>query len=528
MHNYSIFNLETHDVKNYWFDETVVKRDIERMVRECASCRQRKNDGTKAPIQGVLEPSEPFELVSMDIVNPGQTTRTGYKYILTVVDHHTRYAMAFPLFTKTTEEVAQHFVRHVLLEYGVPKQLLTDQGTEFMSHLMVDICRLFNVKKLRTTPYHPECNGVVERFHGTLNKILAHFVRPSGSDWDRWIPYALAAYRTTEHSATGFNPFYIVHGWEMARPGEDWALPAGEPGTQRNDTVDGIRTGLQEARAAAREEIHKQWERRTRRCNKRRRPHIFEEGDLVYLHTTVRPAGASKFFCPWLGPHKVVARLSDVNYRLQLAGGGETVVHASRLKLAEKGGLSSAEEDEEDPPPPQPRAAQRPTGEPNGEQRAEAEEDELLLLLAGGGDDDSMSWGGRPDHWAPATSAGVNRTDTTRIVATLEASTFASCLVNYIEELYETEHRPKVIAWSDGCMAQNRNSIISNALLHLSCKLNTKIVQKYLEKGHTQMEVDSVHSHIEKTMKHQQIYTPTGYVTVTLASRIHPVPYRAT
>lgn len=165
--------------KYYW---PGMKKDIEGMVHACPSCRRRKGDGTKA-----LEPSEPFELVSIDIVNPGQTTRSGHKYILTVVE-------AFPLFTKTTNEVAQHFVKNVVLRYEVPKQLLTDQGTEFMSHVLTDICRALNVKKLRTSPYHPECNGVVERFHGTLNKIIGHFVRPSSTDWDRWLPYALAAY----------------------------------------------------------------------------------------------------------------------------------------------------------------------------------------------------------------------------------------------------------------------------------------------------------------------------------------------
>lgn len=105
----------------------------------------------------------------------------------------------------------------------------------------------------------------------------------------------------------------------------------------------------------------------------------------------------------------------------------------------------------------------------------------------------------------------------------LVASVFATCLVKYIEDKF-TDGLPIVI-YSDGCTNQNRNAMMSNALLDLSIKMNISITQKFLEKGHTQMEVDSVHSAIECKLKNKVIYLPTDYIQVCLDARTRPSPY---
>ncbi|KAF6206713.1 hypothetical protein GE061_017949 [Apolygus lucorum] len=109
--------------------------------------------------------------------------------------------------------------------------------------------------------------------------------------------------------------------------------------------------------------------------------------------------------------------------------------------------------------------------------------------------------------------------------ASLDASTYASCLIDYLEELLELAKKT-VIIWSDGCTPQNRNKVLSNALLHLSIKHGVTIMHKYLEKGHTQMEVDSVHAHVEEQIKKSPVYLPCQYLDRTAAGRKNP-PYRA-
>lgn len=111
--------------------------------------------------------------------------------------------------------------------------------------------------------------------------------------------------------------------------------------------------------------------------------------------------------------------------------------------------------------------------------------------------------------------------------ASLNATTFATCLWDYLEEIL-SESPKTVVLWSDGCSYQNRNSILSNALLHLSMLRNVTIIQKYLVKGHTQMECDSVHSTIERYIQHMDIHLTSQYASHTTSARKLPMPYCAT
>lgn len=327
--------------KYYW---PGMNKGIEAYQRTCLECNRRRSAGAKAPIQMPDFPSRPFELVSMDVVGPLPRTRGGKRFLLTMVDHLTRYAEAFPLKEHTAEEVARCLVHDIVVRHGVPEKLLTDQGREFTSRLLKQTCRLLGVTKLQTTPYHPECNGKVERFHGTLLKILKRLAKEGGGDWDKWLPYALMAYRSMEHSATGFSPHYLLYGRELGRPGETGI----DPELSADPEIEDLRQKLNRARRVAERVTRNKWAKRTRRLNARRRLKEFQEGDTVYLHVPVKPAHVSaKFHCPWTGPHRVKARTSDVNYRIQLSQGGEVVVHVDRLKPAYARGESSEEEEEE-------------------------------------------------------------------------------------------------------------------------------------------------------------------------------------
>lgn len=323
-----------------------MKKDVAKYVQLCVSCSRRRPAAGKAPIQMPRFAEEPFELVSMDVVGPLPITRQGHRYLLTIVDHLTRHAEAIPIEGQLATTIAHAFVQHVVWRFGAPRRLLTDQGRNFLSEVMRQVCNLLGIQRLRTTAYHPECNGVVERFHGTLIQMIRHFVRKDGKDWDRWVPFTLMAYRNTVHSATGFTPHFLLCGREMTLPGEEWTKPVRETGERTAEDQLGLR--LSEARRIACDQIKNQWALRTKGCNQRRRLKEFQPGDGVYLHHPVVPGGqAAKFHCPWTGPHGVMEKLSLVTYRLDLAGGGQTVVHINRLKPSYEGGLSSGEETDE-------------------------------------------------------------------------------------------------------------------------------------------------------------------------------------
>lgn len=150
----------------YW---SHMYRDVRKYVNACVPCAQRKTPPGRKPAPLITpRPAErPFQRIAMDIVGPLVTTDSGNKYILTVQDSFTRYLEAFPMPDQTAVTVAKHFVTGVVLKHGVPRQLLTDLGTNFLSKVMRNVCQALQVQNLRTTAYRPQTNDALERTHHT-------------------------------------------------------------------------------------------------------------------------------------------------------------------------------------------------------------------------------------------------------------------------------------------------------------------------------------------------------------------------
>ena len=163
---------------------------------------------------------EPFKRVAVDLVGPiVPCSETGHKYILTVVDYATRYPEAEPLRNIDTISVAEALVG-IFCRVGFPEEMLTDQGTQFMSEVMREVNRLLSIKQLRTTAWHPMCNGLVERFNGTLKTILKRLCAESPKQWHRYLPAVLFAYRSSIQDSVGFCPFELLFGRKVRGPME--------------------------------------------------------------------------------------------------------------------------------------------------------------------------------------------------------------------------------------------------------------------------------------------------------------------
>jgi len=137
----------------------------------------------------------PFKRVAIDIVGEiFPASSRGHRYILTVVDFATRYPEAVALKNITTTTVAEALVS-IFARVGVPEEILSDRGTQLTSDMMKEVGRLLSLKQLTTTPYHPQCNGLVERFNATLKSMLKRMCSERPQDWDRYIDALLFAYR---------------------------------------------------------------------------------------------------------------------------------------------------------------------------------------------------------------------------------------------------------------------------------------------------------------------------------------------
>ena len=136
----------------------------------------------------------------------------GYEHILVITDHFTRYAQAISSCNQTAKTTAKLLFDNFVCHYGFPARLHSDQGRNFKSEVIKELCTIANVDKSRTTPYHPMGNGMPERFNQTLLNMLGILEEDKKSDWKTYVPPLVHAYNSTRHESTGFLPHYLMFG----------------------------------------------------------------------------------------------------------------------------------------------------------------------------------------------------------------------------------------------------------------------------------------------------------------------------
>jgi hypothetical protein len=152
------------------YDWPNMKREIEGYVNKCKSCQVNKTLGPrhKVPMETTTTARKPFERCAIGIVGPTTETNNGNRYILTFQDILTKFVVAEPIPTQDAETVAREFVWSIVLRFGTPKVVLSDQGSNFLSEMFRNACKLLRIKKIHTTAFHPEVNGGLERGHRVL------------------------------------------------------------------------------------------------------------------------------------------------------------------------------------------------------------------------------------------------------------------------------------------------------------------------------------------------------------------------
>lgn len=189
-----------------------IQGDVKRYCQSSDLCQRTfpKGKVAKIPLEKMPLIDTPFERIAVDLVGPiSPVTEKGNRYSLTVVDYSTRYPEAIPLKNIETERVAEALV-YIFSMMGMPKEILSDMGTQFTSNVMKEVSRLLSFKQLVTTPYHPACNGLVEM----LRKMCSE--RPT--DWDIYLPALLFAYREVPQESTKFSPFELMFGGTVRGP----------------------------------------------------------------------------------------------------------------------------------------------------------------------------------------------------------------------------------------------------------------------------------------------------------------------
>ena len=159
-----------------------------------------------------------MQIVSVDILGPLPMTETGNSYILVVGDHFTKWKEAYSIPNQEAKTVANKLIDEFFCRYSMPEQLHSDQGAQFQTNLIAEVCRILKIEKSRTTLYHPQCDGVVEQFNRTLLDMLATTTGNHPHDWEIHLRKVCLAYNTSVHSTTGYSPFYLMFGRQARLP----------------------------------------------------------------------------------------------------------------------------------------------------------------------------------------------------------------------------------------------------------------------------------------------------------------------
>ncbi len=312
-------------------------KEVGGYCRGCDTCQRRsRHVPRRAPAVERPILSEPFESVAVDLVGPLPKGKGGARYLLTYVCMATRWPEAIPLRSITAKSVAEALLE-IFSRTGIPELVLTDQGSQFVGKVMSNLCSLLGIERVRTSPYHPQSNGVVERMHGTLKAVLGKSIE-NEKDWVGLVPLALFVLRQMPHADSGMSPFDLTYGFRVRTPLDvlysclldeervsscvkgrecEWAMLLAE------------RLDMVRDQAALKEAVAKGG--RMAYLNKGTKLRKFAKGEQVLYRV---PGRTSKLSDSWEGPYVVLEVIGKVNYRIgkENARKHSKVVHVNCIK----------------------------------------------------------------------------------------------------------------------------------------------------------------------------------------------------
>ena len=303
---------------------------VRKYVRSCKICQAKKTDS--GPIKGELQQitsNEPYEIVGVDILGPLPITKNRNKYIILCIDYFTKYLEGQAIKKADSENTADFLIEKIILRHGCIMKILTDRGTNFCSDITETIFNAFKIKHIKTSSWHPQTNGLVEKSCGIISQMLAMYVKGDQKKWDLFLPYLLFAYNTARQETTKHSPFRLMYGRDARIPIDlNLQLPSSFIGYGNMDQR------FNEARELVKQIVIETKRKQKVFYDKKRKKIIFKPGDRVLLWRRQRKKGvAERFQSLFSGPFQVLDSFSSVSYLLEdMKTGKRTRGHVSRMK----------------------------------------------------------------------------------------------------------------------------------------------------------------------------------------------------
>lgn len=284
-----------------------------------------------------IEVTGPWDLVDCDCFSL-PPSENGKKNVVVFMDYFTKYVEAFAVHDIKASTIADIILHEIVPRHGVPRRFLTDQGSNFTSKLLLKVCELLKAEKVFTSPYHPQTDGLVERYNRTLSDMLSKLASQDKYQWEKFLPYALFAYRSTPQASTKFSPFMLLYGREPNFPIDTQILSerlvdptfpatAQEYFANLTDTMKTFHSVALKNIQAAQKTQKEQHDKNVKRV-------VFEVGDIVYLDFKgIVDPQVGKLTPKQVGPYRIVKLPTPETAKITYVHNAEISVTVSRNRL---------------------------------------------------------------------------------------------------------------------------------------------------------------------------------------------------
>ena len=314
-------NKTYHKILNHFFWPGL-KSDVSQHCKSCHTCQMvGKPNQTipKACLQPIPAFDEPFSRIIIDCVGPLPKTKSGCQYLLTIMCASTRFPEAIPLRNIKTKTIVKALVKFFTF-VGLPRSVQSDQGSNFMSGIFQQVMHELGIKQYKSSAYHPESQGALERFHQTLKNMIRSYCFDTEKDWDEGIHLLLFAVRESVQESLGFSPFELVFGHTVRGPLKllkEKFLSDDDSSLNLLQYVSDFKNRLSKACEAARSNLKSAQIKMKLRYDENAQDRNFESGDKVLA---LLPIPGKPLQARYYGPYTVDKKLSDVNYIVNTPG----------------------------------------------------------------------------------------------------------------------------------------------------------------------------------------------------------------
>ena len=314
-------------LKYYWPN---MYKDLYDYVNNCVTCKTISLKKIKPPLQDTDIPPYPFAKIGLDLSGPYPKSLAGNKYIIGFVDWYSGWCEAFAVSDKTADNVAHLLIDEIILRFGTPLEIVTDNGTENVNKIMKETFEQYKIKHITTSVYHPQSHAKVERFHRTLHDIMSKRLEENYEIWDVHLNQVLAAIRLNINESTKFSPYYLLYNRDPVLPLDNILKPR-----KRYLGDEPHKIGLQNQHKSfilVHNHLKKAKKRQNKYADRNAQFTEFQVGDPVYVKREQR---SNKLQGKWKPYYRILEKRTPVTFIIEnLIDRSTEKVHAERLRLA--------------------------------------------------------------------------------------------------------------------------------------------------------------------------------------------------